>query len=106
MPLQAIRATFECDGCGRPFVLDMDAARKLPADWSLFDDVVDNIRGGIGYRGFADEKRSGRAQDTGLTSVQAGMCLCPICTRKADDAVPDEEDRNATDEEVRAALAR
>jgi hypothetical protein len=84
----------------------LDAAEKMPADWTLFDKVVDTIGGGLGYRGFADEKRAGKAQDMGLTSVQAGMCLCPNCTRKADDAVPDEEDRNATDEEVRAALAR
>lgn len=106
MPLQSIRAKFECDGCGRVMVLDLDAADKMPPDWTLFDLVEDTVRGGVGYRGFDDEKRAGHALDTGLTSVQHGKCLCPNCTRKCDDMVPDEEDRSATAAEVETALAR
>lgn len=91
MTLKSISAKFECDGCGAAFEAYIDPARTLPADWSMFDMAVDAVRGSVG---------------AACTSVQgeSNQCLCHKCTRAVDDFVT--EDRNATDDEITAALER
>lgn len=79
-----IKAHIECGGCGKPFVVEMDPANMIPDNWTLFDEAVDCVRGGL-------------TRDGGLSSVQGGYLLCGTCTHKIDDAVT--EDRNATAEE-------
>lgn len=95
MSLKHIRATFECDGCGRWFLSEMDTADE----GALFDLAEESLRGSNfeGYVGHANRDR------VGFTSVQAGKHLCPSCTKKVDDHVP--EDREATADEVAEATS-
>jgi hypothetical protein len=90
--ITSIQAMFHCDGCGEPFIVDIDPNKStsqfLP---DVFEIAVDAVRGGNA--------------GGGCTSVQHGRHLCESCTRKVDAMVPDEEDRNATEAEVRKALA-
>jgi len=82
--VDSITARVMCGGCGQRFNVDLDEARKLPRDWSLWDEVVDCARS--------------------LGSVQGEHILCRECTSKVDAGVP--EDRNATRAEVEAILSR
>ena len=90
MTLKSISAKFECDGCGAAFVAYIDPARKLRADWSMFDMAVDAVRGSI----LPGEQSS--------VQGESDQCLCERCTRTVDEFVT--EDRNATDDEIEAAL--
>lgn len=85
----SIRATIECGGCRKQFVVGLDPARTPP--WPLFDEAVDAIRGNVDYHG----SRNGG-------SVQGGHLLCGDCTVKVDDALPD--DLTPTAEQVAAVL--
>lgn len=81
--VDSITARVTCGGCGKPFSVNLDAARKLPRDWSLWDEAIDCSRS--------------------VGSVQGEHILCRECTSKVDDGVP--EDRNATRAEVEAILS-
>ena len=80
-----ITATIRCDGCGAKIEKDLDCGYKPPAGWSLYDCAADEML-------------------AGLTSVQAGKMLCRKCTAIIDEAVP--EDRDTTEAEIEAALAK
>jgi hypothetical protein len=84
MPVVVIRATIECDGCGRQFRVELDSARKLPADWSLADEATDIVRGGIGFIEYVGESRRGSG-GVHMTSVQHDKSLCPKCTQEEDE---------------------
>lgn len=85
MPVTIIRAHFVCDGCGKPMTVDMDAAKTARANRSLHTMALD-------YLGMFDGSVQGDDE-----------CLCQSCTSKVDNFVT--EDRNATSDEIRAALA-
>ena len=102
MSLMHIRAQFQCDGCGRGFIVEMDPGTSIPPDWTLFDEAVDCVRGGNVLR-FVDQKRDEPAGGIFCT-VQADQHLCPGCTFKVDEFVT--EDRNATADEIKKALAQ
>lgn len=90
--IRSIQAMFECDGCGEPFTVDIDPVSKFSQHLPSIYEVAENtVRGGNA--------------GAGLTSVQHGRHLCSGCTRKVDAMVPDDVDRNATEEELREALA-
>jgi hypothetical protein len=93
MSVVKIEAVIACDGCGRELRLELDPANKPPSGWALFDCAEDAVRGSVGAMAGPNS-----------SSVQGGLMLCGICTRKIDDAIP--EDRNATRSEAAAILAR
>lgn len=74
--LKEIQASFECDECGKPFSVEMDPARKVPPEWSLFDEAVDAVRGSVGYRGPTTRDGLG-----GCSAVVDGRHLCGECER-------------------------
>jgi hypothetical protein len=90
MSIAVIRATFNCDGCGKQFRVDVDPARRA---WerrqAVFDIAEDAIRGGT-------------AADGGFCSVQAEMHLCGECTAVADNI--GDEDHVPTRDEILEAL--
>lgn len=96
MPVLSIKASVECEGCGGQFRVELDAADDRPKDWTWFDLVKDTVRGGNSC-----ENLEGGAI-LGFSSVQADLMLCPECTRKVDEFVP--EDRDASAEEVKEAI--
>jgi hypothetical protein len=107
MSLMHIRAQFQCDGCGRAFLVEMDPGNKVTPDWTLFEHAEDFLRG-AGYLQYVDEKRSG-LRESGpyaslLTSIQSGHHLCPSCTFKVDEFV--NADCDATPEQIKQALAQ
>lgn len=93
MSINVIRASFTCDGCGKPFKVDMDPADKVnPAIFpTLYDEAVDYVRGGT-------------TSDGEFCSVQDGMHLCGECTSVADQI--GDEDHVPTRDEINAALDR
>lgn len=76
MSIVHVMATIRCDGCNKPFVIKLDLAHKRPADWSLHEEVEDEVRGGN--------------TEVGMTSVQAGHLCCEDCTRFIDNHFPEE----------------
>ncbi len=51
MSIVCVRATFECDGCGEQFKIEMDAAKMRPKGWTLMEEAEDYVRGGCGTEG-------------------------------------------------------
>ena len=103
MSIARVQVTFDCDGCSRQFHVEIDPAHKLPMCWpiwSVADLAEDYCRGGL-FTGYADEKRSGKAEPGFMCSVQGGMQLCPGCTHKVDDLCSSDE---PTAEDVKRAL--
>lgn len=92
MSIVVIFATFDCDGCGKQFQVEMDPARRA---WERRQDVfsiaVDAIRGGT-------------ARDGGFCSVQGDLHLCGDCTKVADGIQPDDEDYQPSREEILDAV--
>lgn len=86
MPITVITAKAECDGSGCRMSSDIDAATMTRGNYSLHSAALDSYRDGMGH------------------SVQGHeQVLCERCTTQVDDFVT--ADRNATDDEIRAALA-
>lgn len=83
MGILNIKAKLECDGCGSPFSVDLDAADNM-RDRPLADLVDDVIRGEPSI------------------SVQGNHRLCVKCTLTVDNAFDD--DATPTFDEVKAAL--
>lgn len=88
MSIVIIKATVECDACGKQFHTELHNDAKLPEGWTLFELSEDYVRGGVCTEG-------------GMCSVQADMHLCPACTTKAD-AIGDENHRPTRAEIVAA----
>lgn len=82
MKLIEVRATFECDGCGRQFSVEVDPAASAPQGWDMMNVAIDAVRGSVGYK-----SRIG----SGPSSVQNDKCLCGDCTRKEDTKTPEPE---------------
>lgn len=86
MSIQAIKAYFECDGCGERFWLTLDAAEATnEAIPSIADLAEDTLRGG-------------NPSDGECGSVQCDLHLCWSCTRKADSI--GDEDHQPTRREI------
>lgn len=86
MAITSIKAHFECDGCGKPFWLTIDAAEETrPALPSIADIAEDTLRGG-------------NPGDGECGSVQCDLHLCHACTRKADSI--GDEDHQPTRQEI------
>jgi hypothetical protein len=88
-----IRATFECDGCGTQFKVEMDPATMRPKGWSLAEEAEDYLRGGIGA-------------DGGMPAMVHDMHLCHDCAGVAARVGPDEQEGYAPKEQILEALAR
>lgn len=92
MSIIKVRATVECDGCGKQFHSELaDLASEVQAGWSLHELAEDYVRGG-------------NCDEGGVSSVQADMHLCPPCTAVADQI--GSEDHMPTRAEINAALDR
>lgn len=100
MSLVHVRATFGCDGCGRNFIVELPNDMKANPEWTMFEEAVECLKEGDFLR-YEGDKRSGTEGPT-FSSVQGGLHLCPQCTSLVDDYVT--EDRDATEDEVKAAL--
>jgi hypothetical protein len=93
MSLVLIRATFECDGCGAQFKVDMRADYEPPPKWALFDVAVDFLRGGCG-------------SDSPLPGVVHDMHLCEDCILIADGVGPEDQEGYSSKDEILEAIAR
>jgi transcription elongation factor Elf1 len=51
MSLVNIRATFDCDICGKRFSVELDPATSTTEMPTVFDLAVDACRGSVGYQG-------------------------------------------------------
>lgn len=78
MALKNIQANMECDGCGVPFSVEIEASSEPPSDWNMFDVAVDAVRGSLGYR---DREINGCVFGS---SVQNDKHLCRRCTAAED----------------------
>lgn len=93
-----IKATIECEGCGKQFRIELDPASE-PTNHhypSWFDMVRGHLHGGSICEGLKGESI------IGFSSVQSDVILCPPCTALVDDVVI--EDRDATEDEIRRAV--
>lgn len=88
MSIVLVRATIECDGCGRHFHTDLDEAYKRPEGWTLFEEAEDMVRGGHCYEG-------------GICSVMHGLHLCPKCTGVVDENTPVPNTKEQCEEALR-----
>jgi hypothetical protein len=84
MSLVCIKATFECDGCGTQFKVDMDAAHMRPKGWCLMDEAVDCLRGCV------------------ANTVVHDLHLCAECHDIAAKIGPEDEGYAPKDQIVRA----
>lgn len=99
MTLMHVRAQFQCDGCGRAFIVEPSNAMKLLYYTTLYDMAIDIMAGPI--LRYVEEKDN-KQHDHGLASIQAGQHLCPGCTIKVDNYVT--HDGEATEAEIKTAL--
>ena len=99
MTLMHVRIQFQCDGCGRVFLIEPPNDMDLTGYENLFDMSTDMIGGPI--LRYVEEKDN-RQYDHGLASSQAGQHLCPGCTIKVDNFVT--HDGEATEAEIKTAL--
>lgn len=76
MSIVCVRATFECDGCGTQFKVEMDPASMRPKGWTLMDEAEDCLRGGLGAEG-------------GMPGLVHDLHLCHDCDRIAALVGPD-----------------
>src|SRR5690242_3032940 len=67
MSLSKIIAHFECDGCGKPFTINMDAADKTEGAQTLIDLAEDEVRD------------RGSLQDGVFATVVYDLHLCGAC---------------------------
>ena len=89
MSILLIKATVDCDGCGKQFHTELHNSDELPTGWTLFELAEDYVRGGTCCEG-------------GMCSVQQEMHLCPHCTTIADNI--GDEDYKPTRQEIVDAI--
>lgn len=89
MSVVVIKATIECDGCGKQFHTELHNSDKLPENWTLFELAEDYVRGGNCVEG-------------GMSSVYHDLQLCPQCTSIADSI--GEEDYKPSRQEIVEAI--
>ena len=75
--IQSIRATFQCDSCGREFSVAIDPAYLPPATCTLMDVAVDAVKQGARYEGPRDYDGFGAP-----TVTSDGDQLCDVCSSK------------------------
>jgi hypothetical protein len=88
-----VRATFECDGCGGQFRIEMDPASMRPKGWSLTEEAEDFLRGMCGA-------------DGGMPAMVHDMHLCDDCAGVAASCGPDDQEGYSSKEVIQEALAR
>ena len=91
MSIVCVKATFECDGCGCQFKVEMDPAKMRPKGMTLMEEAEDYCRGGCG--------------DSGMPAVVHDMHLCHDCAGVAARVGP-EEGGYAPKDQIVAALAQ
>lgn len=99
--LHWMRAAWQCEGCGKDFIVVIDQGRSIPPGWDLVEIARDAIRGGECVE-IIDKYRCKTTGIANSSSIQDGVHLCPECTHIVDEAVPGE--RNATRQEIETAL--
>src|SRR3546814_320383 len=92
MSISVIRAAFECDGCGKPFKVDIEPSTK---NWMRRQDMLSIAENAI---------RGGMTSDGEFCSIQADMHLCGDCTAVADAIRPDEDEYQPTADEIKRKL--
>lgn len=93
MSVVRIDALCECEGCGKRFGVECDIGYDLmdavgDAIYKDFEELVrDTIRGGTaGYTwGVRGKATVDRLPLTYQPTIQAGLMLCDICSKKCDD---------------------
>lgn len=90
MSLVCVRATFDCDGCGAQFRIEMDPSTMRPKGWSLMEEAEDYLRGMC-------------SADGGLPTMVHDMHLCDDCAGIAASVGP-EEGGYAPKEQIEEAL--
>lgn len=93
MSISVIRATFDCDGCGKQFRVDIEPSVRA---WKPRQDMMSIAEDAI---------RGGMTSDGEFCSVQSDMHLCGNCTKVADGINPDNDDYQPTADEIREALS-
>src|SRR3546814_20918542 len=88
MSISVIRAAFECDGCGKPFKVDIEPSTK---NWMRRQDMLSIAE---------NATRGGITSDGEVCSIQADMHLCGDCTAVADAIRPDEDEDQHTAHET------
>jgi hypothetical protein len=92
MSIAAIKAYFDCDGCGTQFGVELDPASKAWERGQSLDSMAeDAIRGGSTLAGDS-------------CSLQADLHLCPKCTRTADGINPEDDGYQPTRDEILRAV--
>lgn len=92
-----IRCEFECDKCGKPFSVRLDADRELcPEVPTLYDLAVDAVRGSIDYEGPND--LDGMKGLSAVVGKNEDQCLCGRCRQIRDQK---EERRHARSKGVK-----
>jgi hypothetical protein len=76
--LNWIRACWQCDGCGKDFVVDIDSAWKPPSTWDTTKMAEDAVR-----HGHVVPQKGGNLI-VHSSSVQHDLVLCGECTNLAD----------------------
>lgn len=89
--LNWIRASWQCDGCGTDFTVEIDSAWKPPADWDTTKMAEDAVRHGEVL------PAKGQHLYPHSSSVQHDLVLCGRCTDIAD---------NITDEDTQPSRAQ
>lgn len=98
--LNWVKASVECEGCGKPFVVCLD-----PGDLSPGEDLHDLAREAV----LNGNKVDGDIFDAHFSSYQCDMALCPSCTKVADDIETDGDMQPSRDQLIaglEAALAK
>lgn len=93
MSIVVIRATFDCDGCGTQFKVEMDPAKMRPKGWALAEEAEDYLRGGIGA-------------DAGMPAMVHDMHLCHDCAGIAARVGTDDQEGYSPKEEILEAIGR
>jgi hypothetical protein len=94
--LNWIHACWNCDGCGKDFIVDIDSAWKPPTDWDTTKMAEDAVRNGFIV------PRKGQPLIGHSSSVQHDLVLCGECTSIADGI--GEEDHQPTRDEIISEL--
>src|SRR3546814_13752860 len=92
MSISVIRAAFECDGCGKPFKVDIEPSTKNWMRRQVMLSIAENaIRGGM-------------TRDGEFCSIQADLHLCGDCPAVADAIWPDDDEYKPTSDELKRKL--
>src|SRR3546814_13031400 len=89
MSISVIRAAFECDGCGKPFKVDIEPSTK---NWMRRQDILSIAENAI---------RGGMTSVGELCSIKADMHFIGDCNAVADGIRSDEDGCQPTDDKKR-----